>query len=131
MAKVDLKSALRMVSMRPADWDLLGMFWKGSHYVNTCLPFGLRSAPCLFNHFADALHWVLARFPPRWGSRSGQVRLLTILVCEQLGIPVAFKKLEGPSTRITFLRIILDSEARKLSLPLSHKTSWRIPCNPG
>ena len=60
MAKSDLKSAIRMVPVRPADWDLLGMFCDGMYYVDTDLPFGLRSAPCLFNHFADALHWVLA-----------------------------------------------------------------------
>eukprot|EP00731_Ephydatia_muelleri_P025908 Em0018g8a len=41
----------------------------------------------------------------------------TLRACESLGIPVAFDKLEGPSTRITFLGIMLDTEARVLSLP--------------
>ena len=59
MAKVDLKAAFRMVPVCVADWDLLGMFWKGFYYVDTCLPFGLRSAPCLFNRFAATLHWIL------------------------------------------------------------------------
>ena len=73
MAKTDLKSAFRMVPVRPADWDLLGMFWDGMHYVDTCLPFGLCSAPYLFNHFADALHWVLA-IPPLSKSHSHFVK---------------------------------------------------------
>eukprot|EP00731_Ephydatia_muelleri_P003217 Em0001g3217a len=60
MAKIDLKSAFRMVPVCPADWDLLGMFCDGMYYVETCRPLGLKSAPCLFNHFADARHWVLA-----------------------------------------------------------------------
>lgn len=46
--------------VRREDWELLGMHWKGAYYVDTCLPFGLRSAPYLFNQFAAALHWILA-----------------------------------------------------------------------
>ena len=59
LAKIDLKAAFRMVPIDPKDWDLLGMKWQGSFYLDTCLPFGLRSAPYLFNHFAEALHWIL------------------------------------------------------------------------
>ena len=132
MAKIDLKSAFRMVPVRPADWDLVGMFWDGMYYVDTCLPFGLRSAPCLFNRFADALHWVLATNYQIDAvhylddfllvGAAGQQQCtssvqVTLSVCERLGIPVAFEKLEGPSTQITFLGIVLDSEARRLSLP--------------
>ena len=60
MAKVDLKSAFHMVPVRVEDWDLLGMYWQGKYYVDTCLPFGLRSAPYLFDQFAMALHWILS-----------------------------------------------------------------------
>ena len=28
--------------------------------MDTCLPFGLRSAPSLFNHYAEALDWIMA-----------------------------------------------------------------------
>ena len=35
------------------------MVWKGSLYVHTALPFGLRSAPKLFNALADGLSWIL------------------------------------------------------------------------
>ena len=59
MAKVDLKSAFRMVPVRQEDWELLGIHWQNQYYIDTCLPFGLRSAPYLFNQFADALHWIL------------------------------------------------------------------------
>ena len=36
---------------------------------------------------------------------------------QELGMPVALVKLEGPATRISFLGIMLDSEAQILSLP--------------
>ena len=32
---------------------------EGKFYVDHCLPFGLRSAPFLFNKFAQALEWIL------------------------------------------------------------------------
>ena len=41
MAKVDLKSAFRMVPVRCQDWELLGMKQKEAYYIDTCLPFGL------------------------------------------------------------------------------------------
>ena len=60
MAKIDLKAAFRMVPIAAEEWDLLGLHWKGKYYIDTCLPFGLRSAPYLFNQFASALHWIMA-----------------------------------------------------------------------
>ena len=47
MGKIDLKHTFRNVPVRPTDWELLGILWKGKYYVDTCLPFGLRSAPSL------------------------------------------------------------------------------------
>ena len=47
MAKVDFKAAFCMFLVHPTDWDLVGMHWQGQNYVDTCLPFGLRSAPFL------------------------------------------------------------------------------------
>ena len=50
MAKIDLKAAFCMVPIVAGEWDLLGLYWKGKYYVDTCLPFCLRSAPHIFNH---------------------------------------------------------------------------------
>ena len=57
MAKVDLKSAYRMVPVYPEDRKLLGMRWKDHVYIDTCLPFGLQSAPRIFTEVADMLEW--------------------------------------------------------------------------
>ena len=59
MAKFDLNSAFRMLLVHPHDWELLEIQWRGSYYVDTCLPFGFRSAPFLFNQVATALEWIL------------------------------------------------------------------------
>ena len=57
MAKVDIKSAYRMIPIHPEDRSLLGMLWEGALYVDTALPFGLRSAPKVFTAVADGLEW--------------------------------------------------------------------------
>ena len=44
LAKVDVESAYRAVSVHPDDRWLLGMQWDGGVFVDTALPFGLRSA---------------------------------------------------------------------------------------
>ena len=133
MAKIDLKSAFRMVPVRQEDWELLGIFWQNHYYVDTCLPFGLRSAPYLFNQFAMALHWILRSnydishlihylddylvmehpTSPRCTHRVDAF----LRVCVSLGIPVALDKLEGPTTSITFLGLELDSNRQEIRLP--------------
>ncbi len=44
-AKMDIKQAYRMVPVSPGDRPLLGMNWQGTTFLDTVLPFGLRSAP--------------------------------------------------------------------------------------
>ena len=59
LSKVDVKSAYRMVPVHPDDRWLLGMVWGGQLFVDTVLPFGLRSAPKIFTAIADAVQWIL------------------------------------------------------------------------
>jgi len=55
MAKVELKNTFRLCPVRPEDWHLLGIHWRGKYYIDNSLPFGLRSAPYLFNMAADGV----------------------------------------------------------------------------
>ncbi len=59
LAKVDVEAAYRLVPVHPQDRLLQGVQWKGRVYVDPMLPFGLRSAPKIFNAIADALEWTL------------------------------------------------------------------------
>ena len=45
--------------MHPDDRLLLGMKWQEELYIDTALPFGLRSAPKLFPAIADGVQWIL------------------------------------------------------------------------
>ena len=49
MAKVDIKHAYRNIPIHPADQVLMGMMWEGGLFIDTALPFGLQSAPKIFN----------------------------------------------------------------------------------
>ena len=98
--------------------------------MDTCLPFGLRSAPRLFNILADLAAWVMRQqgisclmhylddffddgaFRPRYLST-----YIITSVCATLGIPLASEKVEGSSTALTFLGIILDTETMEARLP--------------
>ena len=55
LAKMDIETAYRLIPVHPQDRVLQDMEWEGKIYVDPCLPFGLRSAPKVFNAVADAL----------------------------------------------------------------------------
>ena len=127
LAKLDVKSAFRIVPVHPADRLLLGMQWNNYWYADAVLPFGLRSAPKLFNVIADAVQFVarsqgvqhvthyLDNFivlGPAGTPQCGRDLKTLVNICECLG-----EKLEGPATRLEILGIIVDSETMQLTLP--------------
>ena len=133
LAKMDLKSAYRIVPVHPEDRSLLGMQWRGDIYVDTALPFGLRSAPKIFSAVADALLWIMHSAgvgegshylddflflgPPAPSTQCGQSLQRALQVCQSLGVPVAPEKIVGPSTTLTFLGIEVYTIHSELRLP--------------
>ena len=59
MAKLDLKVAYRNVPVHPEDRPLLGVMWENTIFIDTALPFGLRSAPKIFSAVADGVLWAM------------------------------------------------------------------------
>ena len=57
MAKIDIKSAFRLLPVHPADRHLLAVEWQNKIFIDTCLPFGLWSASNL-NILSDLLSWI-------------------------------------------------------------------------
>jgi hypothetical protein len=58
MIKWDLKATFRHIPINPCDYWLLLFEWNRQFFADMFLPFGLRTAPRIFNLFAEALHWV-------------------------------------------------------------------------
>ena len=69
LAKVDIESAYRLIPVHPHDRPLQvysGGGGGGNMYIDLMLPFGLRSAPKIFNAVTDALHWHLQQMGIPW-----------------------------------------------------------------
>ena len=56
LAKVDIELAYRLIPVHPQDRPLLAVVWDNQIFIDPMLPFGLRSAPKIFNVVADALN---------------------------------------------------------------------------
>ena len=122
LAKVDVKSAFRLLPVHPADCHLLAMNWNAQIFIDTCL---LRSAPKLFNILADLLSWILEQkgvyplrrylddflliSPPKLSACSNNLQII-LKVCSHLGIPLVTEKIKGPTKILTFLGITLDTQ---------------------
>jgi hypothetical protein len=57
--KKDIKDAFRNIPIAPPIQWILGFSWNREYYKEACLPFGLATAPFLFNLFAEGFHWIL------------------------------------------------------------------------
>jgi hypothetical protein len=64
LIKRDLQDAFRHIRIAPQNLRLPGFCWEGTYWVDCSLPFGLRTAPYIFDLFAKALHWTLLTFWP-------------------------------------------------------------------
>lgn len=133
MAKFDVEAAYRNVPIHPKDRYLLGLKWRGQFYVDLALPFGLRSAPFIFNGVADMVEWILINnyeledlvhylddfilAGPPDTLRCHRDLTTALNVCKQLGLPLHPKKCEGPATSLTILGIRLDSVRQTAELP--------------
>ncbi len=102
------------------------MRWEGTVYVDTNLPFGLRSAPLTFSALADALALVMRKHgvtlvehyiddmtvvAPGTLSCTKNATVMNEIF-QEVGLPVEPDKDEGPATSITsitFLGLELDS----------------------
>ena len=101
-------------------------------YVDSCLPFELQSALKIFNILADLLQWCLQQQgvshimhylndflmlgPPSSNQCHHNLDIFK-QTCQKLGVPLAIKKVEGPSTSLTFLGITLDTAKMEIRLP--------------
>ena len=132
LAKIDVESAYRLVPVHPHDRPLQAMEWEGMIYIDPMLPFGLRSAPKIFNALADALEWCLTQTgvrhvfhylddfivigPPN-SPECGDALATLNRTYATLGVPIVEHKREGPTTCLTYLGIEVDTVASQLRLP--------------
>ena len=133
MAKFDVESAYHNVPIHPLDRYLLGMKWRHHFYVDLALPFGLRSAPYIFNSIPDLVEWILMnnhQIPdllhylddflnagPPDSPQCTHNLTVALAVCDRLGLPLHPGKCVVPSSVLTVLGIELDSDLQMACLP--------------
>jgi hypothetical protein len=134
LMKRDLKSAFRHIPVNRLDHWLLIFEWEGKFYVDMFLPFGLRTAPRIFNLFSEALHWIfetlyhwnlthylddfLVVFPP--GTDISPHSQVFDNVLATVGLTKAPEK-DSNGTTVTHLGFEFDSVNMEVRLPPNKK----------
>ena len=129
LAKMDIESLHTDSTVHPQDRILQAVEREAKIYVDPMLPFGLRSAPKNINTVADALNWGLQQAEIRFiqhylddlaplHSDECQQAVQTLdKVCARFGVPMVPHKRDGPTTRLIFLGIQIDTVSGELCLP--------------
>ncbi|KAI9038001.1 uncharacterized protein KD926_011433 [Aspergillus affinis] len=134
ITKRDIKDAFRIVPTAEDNQHLLAFQWYNSTYVECCLPFGLATAPFLFNLFAETLHWILQCLLPIFYINHYLDDFIAITQSPSMSDPVNFSdevynrvtdylhiprntKKDEQGTCVTVLDIQLDSTTMEARLP--------------
>ena len=136
LAKIDIKSAFRIIPILPTDYDLLGIFWQGKYYYDRVMPMGCASSCRTFEMFSTAIEWVAK-------THLSMSHLLHILddylmaaptfhqcrinldLCTYLGVLMAPEKTVGPENILVFAGIELDTLRMEARLPLDKTTKCK------
>ncbi|XP_053143522.1 uncharacterized protein LOC128341261 [Hemicordylus capensis] len=133
LAKCDIESAFRLLPVHPDDFELLGFTFAGQFYFDRALPMGCSISCAAFEAFSSFLEWAVRRraglqstahylddflFVGRGNSGECHRLLRSFMgLAEELGVPLAKDKTEGPVTRLSFLGIEIDTLAGCARLP--------------
>ena len=145
LCKIDLKNPFQLIPVQQSDWNLLGIHWRDRYYIDTYLPFGLHSAPFLFNQLADTIYWILHQQygvhhllhyldnfltagPPNSNACHQNLSYMLSL-CNRIGALIKTEKVEGPTARLTFMGIVLDTITMEASISSEWKSSLLTAIN--
>ena len=133
LGKADIKSAFRLIPIRPEDFDLLGFKFDEKFYFDKALPFGCSISCATFEMFSTFLEWAARResmddniehylddflFGGKAGTNHCWLTMSKFFnLCERLGVPIAQDKTVWPVTTILFLGLELDSIKLQVRIP--------------
>ena len=142
LAKIDIKSAFRLLPIYPGDFDLLGFQFKGQYYIDKCLPMGCSISCSLFEKIASFLHWMVAHKTNKMTlyhylddfifvgpSHSQDCKILMdafFQVCKDLGVPIAEEKTCEPTNSLIFLGLVIDTHDLTVKIPV--EDSCKLCC---
>ena len=146
MAKVDLKSAYRSVPIHPSNYQAMGLKWKFqnsnsyTYLYDTRLPFGSKKAPGIFHRLTQSVKRMMIKMgftsvvaylddflivaPTQTECIMGQKILINLL--RNLGFGISWGKVCGPSKRLVFLGVEIDSSLLRVSLPKAKLYDFKL-----
>lgn len=108
MAKMDIKSAFRLLKCNPGDFDLIGITLEENYYIDKCMPMGCSISCATFEQFSTFLQWAVTHetntdnldhylddfFFTGEATKNDWKNLMTVFanVCLRLGVPIADEK---------------------------------------
>ena len=135
LMKRDFESAFRHIPISRQDTPLLGFCWKENYYAECFVPFGLCTAPYIFNLFAEVFHWVLVNQLKNLNSRAIVIHYLNdfllvlppcanpelhskifSLLCKEVGLTIKLSK-NKDGTVVSFAGIEFDTKRMAIRLP--------------
>lgn len=145
LAKVDLKSAYRSVKIHPAEYQLSGLKWtfEGDNHptymYDSKLMFGHSKSPQVFQKISAA---VCAIMRVNYNvtvisylddfliieddfNQCNRALGLLLKTLRQLGFNISWKKVDGPSQRLVFLGVLIDTCNLTLSMPAEKMSEFR------
>ena len=142
LCKLDINHAYRLLPVRPSQCHHLCYFWNGNYYVDLVLPFGLRSSGAMFNKFASIILWVIkthyhiydiinysddffAVLSKQMPIANNQLSKI-IRAFQDLDLPLAEEKIEGPCTLLIYLGIVINSIPMTIEVPNEKLSSTMI-----
>lgn len=137
MAKIDLRHAYRSVPIHPSNFAATGLKWQFegdddfTYFYDTRLPFGAKSSPEIFHRLTQAVRRMMARrgfnavvvylddflviAPTQQACQVAYSTLLQLL--QDLGFTISWRKVVGPTQKLVFLGIELDTQQCTMALP--------------
>ena len=131
MAKEDIKSAFRNIPMQFSNLNLLGICVQGQYFIDCALPFGASISCAIFEQVATLIHWIAEKHAGhkmvhylddfftvhQYASVCRSIMSTFMDICEQIAMPIALDKSEGPATVIEFLGLTTDSNLMVVHIP--------------
>jgi hypothetical protein len=136
MAKIDLQAAYRSVPIHPDDYAATGLQWtfknakEPVYLFDTRLPFGSNKGPAIFHRLSQAIRRCMVRrgfqgtiayiddfflCAPTYEECQHWMAVLIALV-RKLGFLISWKKVVGPSQKLTFLGVEIDTTRSTVAL---------------
>ena len=140
MFKVDISRAFRQLKVDPGDIDLLGLK-QDAYFIEQSVPFGYRHGLIFFEKVTDSTCYIMRKhgFNNLFNyvddliycdlpSKIYEAYQFLLELLPKLGLDINKKKLVPPATSMICLGILVDSQARTMSVPPEKLTSITDIC---